>query len=271
MLLARNRRRWVGNMPKRTSTPRVADQICPPEYHAKRGVTKLDARVLYGERDPVRPARKISYIAGEPPKQEPLTIPRLCTRGLIGGSFKIDLLGLNIGLSNHAFSQWICDESLAAIHVHRGDIAIIDPMRILKRGDIVMVLEGGREVFRRLIKKRGVWFLMPLDDNISPATLLLRQPIYGVALGFLRLCVAAKAVNYANTEIETGNPERKMLRRCCRTEDVPFVSSRGKRPYPRPIQPPFILASEGDETRYACSKGKKREVKGRAKKRAEDA
>ena len=140
-------------MAKRISSPRISDQVCSQDYQARRAATEPDAKDVYGDRHPVRSTRKINYVTSEPPRPEPHSTPRLAVRGLIGGSIKIDLLGLNIRVSKGAFSQWIADESLASIHVHQGDLAILDPVRTPRHSDIVMIFQDGHEVFRRLVQK----------------------------------------------------------------------------------------------------------------------
>ncbi len=245
-------------MAKRIPSPRIRDQVCSQDYQAKRTATKPDAKVIYGDRHPIRSTRNINYIYGEPPRPEPPTPPRLFVRGCIGGSFKIDLLGLGVRLSPSAFSQWISDESLASIHVHQGDLAIVDPMRNLKHRDIVMVLQDGHEVFRQLLKSRGIWWLKNLDGADSTAVPLLVLPLYGVVLGFLRLCVTSKAVNYALGEKNFVSPERKGLGPRYKKEEASSGLNGQKRPYTRRESAALILASEQAGPRYSSSKIRKK-------------
>ena len=113
----------------------------------------------------------------------------------------MDLAGVGVDLSEAAFAHWIEDESLQRLHIHRGDIAIIDPMAVnLRVGNLILLELDGRPAFRRLSKKGRLWFIRAAGHIRSEAVPLGTHPIYGAVIGITRLFTEVKAVKYRGTE-----------------------------------------------------------------------
>ncbi len=187
-------------MKKPPSTPVVQDQVSPPcksKNHraAKppRFITRL-APTLLGKHRP------ICYISGEKPRKEPTALPRLFIRGL-GGSLKLDLRGVGVGLSNAVFAHFVADDALLPLHVCRGDIALIEPaIRRTHNGNLVLLELDGRPVIRRLRKQKHLWMLNSVDGSSDDSVLPANQGIQGVVIGFVRLFNKLRPVRYEGTD-----------------------------------------------------------------------
>lgn len=234
-------------MKKRLPPPKIKESVPVTEYHTERHPHLPWARSLFGDPKRTKQRRKASYIPGTIPLDEPPDIPRLFIRGVLGGSFKMDLLGLDINLSEAAFAHWVTDESLTTLHIHQGDIAIVDPLReTLEVGNLILLDLDGRTVLRLLTRKRGVWFVEAADGTDSDPRPLLDYPLYGVALGILRLFTKVKAVVYRGTNanfktsFERKPSQVKVKNRGC---DQP-AELRPKAFYSKSKKPKFLLAAE---------------------------
>lgn len=155
----------------------------------------------------------------------------------------MDLGGLNIELSETAFGHWVSDESLKALDIHRGDIALVDPARrILEDGNLILVSLDGWEVIKRLREKNHVWYMETANGAAPQSVPLSDSPIQGVVLGVLRLFTNAKAVNFRGTGAEFG-PTREQPSSAIRK------STRSRKSDAKPMRPgrrrrPLILAGE---------------------------
>ena len=249
-------------MKKRQPAFKVEDQVCPIGYRVQPRSRPPDAKEFYADGQQTTPRRKVSYIPGEPLREEPLELPRLFTRGLHGGSFKMDLLGFGIGLSQAAFAYWVPDESFKDLH--RGDIAIIDPARPFRTGDLVLAEIDGQPVLRRLRNRRRVWFLETangVSGESGTGTMPLQdRPVQGVVLGILRLFSKVTPVRYRGTKANFS----PFLERSSRIQDMvrhkqapaAINPSRIVR-YPRQKSASFLLAT-GPNKPYASPKAGKK-------------
>ena len=184
---------------------KVTDHICPQKYKARRGATSR-AKELYADASATELRRRVSYIPDEAPPKQIEKSPRLFIRGLHGGSIDIDLRQLGIRLSEAAFGHWVADESLKFLHVHRGDIAIIDcTHRILREGHLVLLGFGGREVLRRLRKRHRIWYLETVDGSKQDPVPLTDQPMQGTVVGILRLFTRVKPIRYPCKAVDLGS------------------------------------------------------------------
>ena len=235
-------------MKKQPPATKIEDQTCPRAYRAQRRSHERSAKDLYSDPTPAKPRRKISYLLGETPREEPAEMPRLFIRGVVGGSIKMDLRGLDIELSEPAFAHWVADESLKHLHIHRGDIAVIDPMRpVLRDRNLVLVDLNGREVLRRLAKKNRVWFLETADGTKPEPVPLLDHPLHGVVLGVLRLFTNARAIKYRGTDANFAprcERSSSSVPTNTHSREANAKSAHSMTLYPRRKQRALILAAE---------------------------
>ncbi len=244
-------------MKKPSPATKIEDPICLSGYQAQRGSHEQSAKDLYA--DPIRskPRRKISYIPGETPREEPAEIPRLFIRGLAGGSIKMDLRGLNIEISEAAFAHWVADESLKMLHIHRGDIAVIDSMRpvLLEERNLVLVGLDGCEVLRRLARKNRIWFLETADGMAPKPIPLVDQPLYGVVLGTIRLFTKVKARKYRGTDANFAPCRERSSSSMATSQcsgDATIKRTHSMTHYPKRKQRALILAAE-EPPKYVLS------------------
>lgn len=126
--------------------------------------------------------------------------PQLSIRGSGGGSVGIDLRGIGIGLSQTAFGHWVDDESLRMMHIHRGDLAIVDCTdHVLQEGNLILLDLNGRSVLRRLRKRHRIWYLETSDGCQQSSLPLTNQPLHGVVISVIRLFSKAKPVQNGTT------------------------------------------------------------------------
>lgn len=203
-------------MKKPSSTPEVQDYIGTKVYRAARKTAPL-ASEFYAA-PPRKRHRRISYVPGETPPDKATVPPSLFIRGLLGGSLNLDLRGLNIELSEGAFAHWVADESLSQLHIHRGDIAIVDcAHRISREGNLVLLEEGGREVLRRLRRRHQIWHLETADGSKQDLVPLTTQPLQGTVVGILRLFTKVKPSRYDRGSINLAVPAEAQCRDLCLT------------------------------------------------------
>ena len=190
------------NMAKRRPPRKISDQISPSPYGGK-SIPSQTVRASV-QHDPIKTARRVSYIPGEEPKEEPVESPLLFVRG-IGGSIKMDLGGLGIELSPSAFAFEMPDESL-----RRGDLAIVDSLRrTLREGDLLAVTSGTLETLRAVTKRNRIWYLHAADQEDVDLLPLWEHAYTGIVLGFLRMFEPLRAVKYqAISSKSDSNRER---------------------------------------------------------------
>ncbi len=248
-------------MEKRLPTARIQDQVDPAGYCAKRAPCPPSVNNLYADPVPSKPRRRINYGFGKAPREEPVEIPRLFIRGL-GGSVKMDLLGIGVKLSEESFMHFIADESLRDLHVHRGDLALIDPIRhTLDVGNLVLLeLPGSGAIIRRLSKRNRVWYLSKADNGNPESFPLINQPMQGVVVGFLRLTTKIKPVNYRGAEANFALAKERAhatVPICKRAGEKPVESSPSKTRYRKNEHRPFLLTSESKPS-YPSPKTRKK-------------
>ena len=125
-------------MKKARPTSKIEDQVCPTGYHCKLKAGLPSIKKLFSDPVPDRLKERVSYAHGKLPLAEPVDTPRLFIHGL-GGSIKLDLRGLGVAFSAAAFAHFVADESLISLDIHRGDIALVDPLRpMLRSGNLLL-------------------------------------------------------------------------------------------------------------------------------------
>lgn len=209
--------------------PAVQDQIIPPcEGQNRRAaksspfVTRLSPTLL-GRHQPV------SYVPSEKPRKEPSALPRLFIRGH-GGSIKLDLCGVGVGLSKAVFAHFVADDSLLSLHVCPGDIALVEPaVRRIHSGNLLLLNLEGRLVIRQLEKQKRFWVLHPVGQSSERPVVLIDQGIQGVVIGFVRLFNKLRPIRYEGTDandstgLEIATPARRR-----RTRAEPLENSRSR-------------------------------------------
>lgn len=232
---------------KKQSVPKIKEQASAQIYQTTPRDKRQFGRDLYADPAPRRPRRKISYIPGEKIREEPADMPRLFIRGF-GGSVKMDLLGVGVGLSEASFAYRVSDENLKDFHIHRGDIAVVDPMRsAFKTGHLILLGLNGREVLGRLEWKHRIWWVQTMDDALPERIVIINQPLYGVVVGIIRLFTPLTPVAYRGTEANF-----KMMPEVSGDPDQSRKGTRGTNA--KPVRPdtfynkkkrkPFLLVSE---------------------------
>ena len=238
-------------MKKGRTAPKTKEQPSAVEYGANKRVRQPAAASLRVDMTSTKPQRPIRDLPGGPIREEPVELPRLFIRGLVGGSFRMDLRGLNIEFSDAAFAYGVADESMRKIHVHRGDIVIIDPLGGLRPGGLLLLHLDGDDVIRRLARKKGVWFLETADGTASTAEPLRDHMVQGVVLGVIRLFADVKPVRYRGTEANF----RPSLERGTAQNKISYCSKASAKPQKRKGQTrrrSFVLAAE-DKSPYRLS------------------
>ncbi len=120
----------------------------------------------------------------------------------------MDLCGVGTRLSPAAFAYHVPDDSLVSVHIHRGDVVLIEPnYRAFRVGNLVLLEIDGQAVLRRLAKINRLWYLSRLDDAGSTPVPLIDQPLQGIAVGFVRLFAPMKPVKFrgADTDCEVSS------------------------------------------------------------------
>ena len=120
------------------------------------------------------PGHTINYLTGQPEPPRPYEAPRLPVQGPAGGSVTLDLSGLGIRLHGDSFAFSMPDDSLRALGIAAGDIAVIEPCRWqIREGDLLKVTIDGAETVRQVTFRRKVPFFHagpgsePSTDPIS--------------------------------------------------------------------------------------------------------
>ena len=238
-------------MKKGRTAPKTKAQPSAVEYGANKRAGQPAAASSHACTTSTKPQRPIRELSGEPIREEPAELPRLFIRGPVGGSFRMDLRGLNIEFSDAAFAYGVADESMREIHVHRGDIAIIDPLGSLQPGGLLLLHLSGHDVIRRLARKKGVWFLETADGTASTAEPLQDHMAQGVVLGVIRLFADVKPVRYRGTEANF----RPSLERGTAQKKISYCSTPSAKPQKRKGQTrrrSSVLAAE-DKSPYRLS------------------
>lgn len=240
----------------RSSTP-MAKVLSPKklsDYHLTSAYSARRDKRLQHDPKPSRPAstnktrRNSSYIPGESLREEPVELPRLFIRGT-GGSIKMDLGGVGIELPPESFAFTMPDESLGGLHIHAGDIAIIQPLGSkLCEDSLLMVQDGLQQTIRHLVKRGKLWFLETGDGKNTQTWPLLDQSIEGVVLGFVRLFKTIKPVSYRKPDSFYDVPRERNFRTES-SSDRRHKSERGlsraKPGYRTGKKSPVLLAAEG--------------------------
>ncbi len=232
---------------KRPTAPKVKEQASAQIYRATPRDKRQFGRDLYADPTPRQPKRKISYTPGGKIREEPADMPRLFIRGF-GGSIKMDLLGVGVGLSEASFAYRVPDENLKDFHIHRGDIAVIDPVRsVFKTGNLILLGIDGREVLGRLEWTHRIWWAQTMDDALPERIAITNLPLYGVVVGIIRLFTPLTPVAYRGTEANF-----KMLPELSGAADQGHKRTRGTNVnpvrlntlYTKKKRKPFLLVSE---------------------------
>ncbi len=234
-------------MKKRTTIPRVKDQVLTPIYPAKPRAEQNPEPNFYAAPASCSTRRRISYIPGAVSRKEPVDLPRLFIRGF-GGSIKMDLRGIGVGLSEGSFAFQVPNENLQSLHIHRGDIAVVDPGRpILKTGNLILLGLDGRETLGRVERRHRIWWVKTMDDALPGRIPLTNQPLYGVVVGCVRLFTALTPVSYGGTEANFKPLQERSGKdfehgRLSRRRDA--KPSRSGTRYAKKKRAPFLLVSE---------------------------
>ncbi len=234
-------------MKKRPPASKVKEQVSAQNYRATPCDKRKSAMTLSADPAPCRSRRKISYIPGGKIREEPADMPRLFVRGF-GGSIKMDLRGVGIGLSEASFAYRVPDENLKDFHIHRGDIAVIDPVRsAFKTGNLILLGIDRREVLGRLEWRHRIWWVQTMDDGLPERIAITNLPLYGVVVGIVRLFTPLTPMAYRGTEANF-----KMLPEFSGAADQSHKRTRGTsvKPvrldtlYTKKRRKPFLLVSE---------------------------
>lgn len=201
------------NKPNYVLASIVNDRACPPGYDTA-SVSRPDVEAIAAgaTRKALLPENsfyRISYTPGVQPREEPAELPRLFIQGGSSGSIKMDLSGVGQWLCQSAFAFSVPDESLCDLHIHRGDIAIMEPHGTpAKAGDLVLAFDGEKDALRLVTAVDGILWLGAADGINKTRTLFGLFPYQGVAVGIIRLFRDQKPVPYRPQEFQlNGMPE----------------------------------------------------------------
>lgn len=223
-------------MKKHLPASSVQDQVISLSNNNRRAASKPALFVTRPGPTPVGRRRTVSYVPGVVPRKKQPEVPRLFIRNF-GGSIRMDLGGVGVRLSSAVFAHMVADDSLAAIHIYRGDIAVVEPgVRRFHDGNLVMLELDGHAVLRKLKRQKRLWMMDPVDEDPTKSVVLANHGIQGVVLGFVRLFNALRPVRYEGTDAnyDTGL-------------EIPASSNRRRQ------EPPSLLENPRSHVRLAKS------------------
>jgi len=105
------------------------------------------------------------------------------------GCLSVDVRSLGLRPGTNAFALQVRGESMTGKGILDGDMAVIDPERTARPGDVVAALIDGESTLKTLVTERGRTCLRaenPRFPKLIPAGELLVQ---GVMVGLIRRCV----------------------------------------------------------------------------------